>query len=116
MKKLTKTNSNLIKLVKELKEHSSSQKTEFWKKIALELNKPTRKTRTVNLSKIEKYSNDKETVLIPGKVLGDGELKKDITVSAFQFTESAKNKIKSKLTIRELLQKNPTGKGVRILG
>lgn len=107
---------HLVALIKQLKEHSAKQKTDFWKRIALELEKPTRRKRTVNLSKIEKYAKDKETVIIPGKVLGTGELKKDVTVSAFQFSDSAKNKIKNKLTIKELLQKNPTGKGVRILG
>ena len=116
MKKQTKTNKNLVALIKELKEHSSKQKTNFWKKIALELEKPTRRKRTLNLSKIEKYTKDKETVIVPGKVLGMGELKKDITVSAFQFSDSAKNKIKNKLTIKDLMEKNPTGKGVKILG
>ena len=116
MKKLTKTNTHLVALIKQLKEHSAKQKTDFWKKIALELGKSTRRKRTVNLSKIEKYAKDKETIMVPGKVLGTGELNKDVTVSAFQFSESAKKKIKNTITIQELLDKNPTGKGVRILG
>ena len=116
MKKLFKTNSTLVELIKELKTHSASQKTDFWKKIALELEKSTRRKRTVNLAKIDKHSKDKETVIIPGKVLGTGSLKKDVIVSAFQFSESAKSKIKNKLSIQELLKKNPTGKGVKILG
>ena len=116
MKKLTKTNPHLVSLIKELKEHSAKQKTEFWKSIALKLEKSTRNQKSVNLKIIEKYSLNKEIILVPGKVLGEGELTKDLTIVALNFSESAKDKIKNRLTIKELLHKNPTGKGVRIIG
>lgn len=115
MKNQTKTNEKLVSLIKELKTHSASQKSNFWKKIAIELEKPTRKSISVNLSHINKHIKDKEIALIPGKVLGTGDYEKTNEVAALQFSDSAKIKIKNKLTIHELFKKNPTGKGVRIL-
>lgn len=115
-KEITKTNPELISLIRDLKVHSSKQKTDFWKKIALHLEKSTRKMPAVNLSHIEKNIKENETALIPGKVLGTGTFNKNNQVAALSFSKSASEKLKHKLTIRELMKNNPTGKGVRILG
>ncbi|MBU1245525.1 MAG: 50S ribosomal protein L18e [Nanoarchaeota archaeon] len=109
-----KTNTNLIELIKELKTLSIKNKVGIWKAIAKELEKSTRRKRAVNLSKIDKVANDKEIIVVPGKVLGNGELKKDITIAAYEFSESANQKIKNKLTIKELMSKDP--KKIRIIG
>ena len=111
-----KTNKNLTELIRKIKEHAGRENSAFWKKIAKELEKPTRMRRKVNIKKINEYSKDKEIVLVPGTVLGEGELDHDVTVVAFRFSESASEKIKNKMSILELLEKNPKGKDVRILG
>ena len=97
-----------------------AQKSKLWKRVAFDLQKPTRQRREVNLYKIERYARDGEIILVPGKVLSGGEIHRKVDVAALSFSEQAKKKIveaKGKaLTIGELLQQNPEGKNVRILG
>ena len=98
------------------------KKTEnkIWKRVTKELSKPTRIRPKANLSKIDKHSKDKETILVPGTVLGTGELTKNITIAAYKFSKAAQekiNKAKSKsITIEELLKNNPKGEKIRIIG
>ncbi len=113
---MKKTNENLRKLVQEIKEHAGKNNSAFWRRISRELEKPTRRMRKVNLYKINRSAKTNETVVVPGVVLGIGELDHDVNVAAFRFSDAAAKKIKNKMTIKELLSKNPTGKDVRILG
>src|SRR3989344_298378 len=113
------TNPHLIELISELKELSRKQNVNLWSRIAEELEKPTRQRRNVNIYRIDKYTKDDETALVPGKVLSIGQLNKKIKVAAFQFSEQAKEKINSigkAITIKELIQENPKGNKVRIIG
>lgn len=110
------TNENLRGLIISLNQVSRKLKIPLWKRIAEELSRPTRSRRSVNIQKIEKHSKDGETVIVPGKVLGTGDLTKKVKVAAFRFSDSAKLKIKSPMTIEQLLKENPKGKGVRIIG
>ena len=116
MKRTGPTNDNLRKLIIDLNTISKKLKIPLWSRIAFELNKPTRKRREVNLRQINSYINDGEIALVPGKVLGDGDLTKKAKVAAFRFSESAKAKLKDSLSIEELVKENPKGKGVRIIG
>jgi len=58
-----------------------------------------------------------ENKIVPGKVLGQGELKNKVKIVALSFSEKAKEKLKSKetLTIIEEIKKNPEGKDIQIL-
>ncbi|MBA7688989.1 hypothetical protein ES703_97481 [subsurface metagenome] len=73
----------------------------------------------VNLEKIDKETKEGETVVIPGKVLSQGEINKKVKIIALRFSEKAKEKLlKSKsefLSIIEEIKKNPTAKRIRIL-
>ncbi len=60
--------------------------------IAAALSSPARQEIKVNIEKIEKEGKD--AVIIPGKVLGTGEIKKKVNVCAFSFSKDAKEKIK----------------------
>jgi large subunit ribosomal protein L18e len=70
--------------------------------------------------KINKFARDGELIVVPGKVLSVGEIKKQVEVAAVNFSDEARKKIilaKGRtLTMRELLKENPEGKKVRILG
>ncbi|MEK6939045.1 MAG: 50S ribosomal protein L18e [Nanoarchaeota archaeon] len=118
VKRTGPTNYQLKLLVTELQPHTI--KSRFWKRVLEEVNKPSRQRREVNLYKIEQFAQEGETVLVPGKVLSVGELKKKVDVAAMNFSAEAKQKIteaKGKVySISELLHKNPEGKKVRILG
>tara|TARA_Y100000310_G_scaffold267387_1_gene279353 strand:+ start:363 stop:710 length:348 start_codon:yes stop_codon:yes gene_type:complete len=110
------TNIHVKNLIQDIKENASKEESGFWKRIRKELERSRRNRREVNIERLEKHTKDKEVVVVPGKVLGDGELNHEITVAALQFSEKAKEKIKKTMTIKELLKENPKGKGVRIIG
>ncbi len=120
MQRLRKTNDMLISLVSELKKKAHENKAPIWRDIALRLEKPARSWAEVNLSRLAAYVKKDEYVVIPGKVLGAGELEIPITVAAFSFSDSARRKIKNaggrSISIRKLVEIKPNGKGVRIIG
>ncbi len=97
-----------------------ARESRLWKRVAEDIAKPTRQRREVNIYKINAVAREGETILVPGKVLSLGELSKKVDVAAMNFSSEARRKIleaKGKaLTIAELLQQNPEGKNVRIMG
>ena len=116
---MEKTNINLRNLIGELKKVSSEQDVKIWKRLALDLEKSTRSKRIVNLSRLDRFTSDNEVIVVPGKVLGTGDLNHKLTVAAFSFSESAKEKINTKgktMSLSELLQSNPKGNKIRIIG
>lgn len=118
-KNFERKNENLKAQICELKKAYIENKVPAWKKIAEELSKPSRNMRIVNIYKIEKYAKEGEIVVVPGKVLGDGELTKKVTVAAYKFSDSAREKISKSgkiITIQELLKNNKKASKVRILG
>ncbi len=107
------------RLIEDLKKAAIAQQSPLWKRIASDLEKPTRQRRSVNVFSIDESSADGDIVIVPGKVLGEGSLTKKVTVAAYSFSDSAMTKINRSgkaLTIHELLQANPKGQKVRILG
>lgn len=119
-KNMRKTNPALINLIHELKKQSQEKEIALWKDIALRLEKPLQNWSEVTLDRLDQTLQDKETALVPGKVLSTGRLTKKIDVAAWAFSEKSKEKIKKAggkpLTIAELLKKNPEGKNIRIVG
>lgn len=118
MKRVQK-NQQLMQLLQLLKQTAIDNKAHVWKRVASDLEKPTRRRRIVNVYKIEKYAKDNEIVVVPGKVLGTGDLNKKVTVAAYTFSEEAYKKISEKgsaISIKELVEKNPDGKKIRLLG
>lgn len=114
-----KTNPRTPVLISALKEGSRQNEVAIWRDVAKRLEKPGKNHAQVNLSKINRYAKDGETVLIAGKVLGSGLLDKAITVAAFNFSLTAVEKITSLggqcLTIEQILEENPKGSGIKIL-
>ena len=47
----------------------------------------------MNVTKIGKLANGSEPVVVPGKVLGSGDIKKPVTVYALSFSKEARKKI-----------------------
>ena len=118
MRRTGPTNYQVVILLESLKQKAIDSL--FWKRVVKDLEKPSRQRRTVNVYKIDKFAREGETVLVPGKVLSVGNLSKKVDVAALHFSDEARRKIESAngkaITINELLQENPEGKKVRILG
>ena len=120
MRKINRTtNEHLNALVSSLKKQSYEQEAKIWHRLASDLEKPSRKRKAVNLSRLNRNTKENETVVVPGKVLGSGSINHGIVIAAFAFSENAKvqiEKAKGKcLSIAELAKKNPKGKDVRII-
>lgn len=118
--KTNKTDPNLVRLINDLKKESREKETAIWRDIALRLEKPSRNWAEVNLSRLERYANEGDIIVVPGKVLGAGALNKKVTVAAFKFSAAARKAIEDaggkNITIPELVEQNPQGNGVRIMG
>jgi len=97
----------------------ASKKNDKWLEVSHILSMPRQKRTNMNLDKIDKEAKAGETIVVPGKVLSEGEISKKIKVVAFGFSEKAKEKIlKSKSevsTILEEIKNNPDAKGIKIL-
>ena len=115
IKTIRKDNSQLVSLIQKLRIATKP----IWRKVAYELAKSRRARIEVNLRKLDTYVKNGETILVPGKVLGSGQISKKATVAAFAFSGSAKQLITQAggktITIEELLSNNPEGKNVLIL-
>lgn len=120
MKRTGPTNPYLMELISELKKKSNVDGARFWKRIASDLEKPSRDRRIVNLSKINRVTKQGEIIVVPGKVLSDGDLNHSLTIAAWQFSNKAVEKINKKkakaISIYELMKTNIKGKRVRIIG
>jgi len=119
MKRTGPTNPILKDLIQELRKKASEHGCNIWKRIADDLEKPTRERRIVNLYKINNSTKENETVIVPGKVLSVGDLDHAVNVAAFNFSKAALDKINKKgkaIPIKELIKEDPKGKRIRILG
>ena len=105
-----------IELVKTI---IAAKKNDGWLKIAGILSGPRGKRIDMNLEEINIKTEDRETIVIPGKVLSQGEINKKVKVIALSFSEKAKEKLlKAKCEVSSILEeinKNPQAKDVRIL-
>ena len=114
------SNPILQNLIHELKKRSTEQSINLWKRVAIDLEKPTRQRRVVNLSSISRHTKENEIIVVPGKVLGAGDLEHKLTISAFQFSDGAKEKIEKAgakiVPLLDLSRENPSGKGIKIIG
>ena len=119
-KPVSKTNPNLVGLIGDLKAQSRETGAPLWRDVALRLSKSRSNWAQPNLSRLSRHAQDEKYVLVPGKLLGSGEVNGKQTVAAFSFSSGAREKIEAAggktMTIAELMEKNPKGKGVYILG
>jgi large subunit ribosomal protein L18e len=113
-------NKEQQELVKKLYELGISQKAPAWRRIAQELEKPTRNRRVVHVAKLDKLAKEGFTLIVPGKVLSTGKATKKLSVVAHQFSATAAEKIKyaggSIITLEEFLGKKPSAKKIMIVG
>ncbi|MDX1813698.1 MAG: 50S ribosomal protein L18e [Candidatus Bathyarchaeia archaeon] len=119
MKEPKSTNPELIKLIRFLKKQGREKEASIWRDVAKHLAKAKQRRVAVNLSRINRYTQKGDSVVVPGKLLGAGALDHTVTVAAFSASEKAKAKLaaaKAKyLSITELMEKNPKGANVKII-
>jgi len=114
----SKTNPKLQNLIADLKSVSRDSGANVWQDIADRLEKPLRTHAEVNLGRIERYAQEDETVVVPGKVLGSGVLEKNVTVAAVDFSGTARTKIDQAgeaVSLEQFVEQNPEGSNVRVI-
>jgi len=93
-------------------------KRRIWKKVSKKLSGPRRNQVEANLYRINKKTKNNDVIVVPGKILGLGELDHKLTIACLTFSKSAKNKIEASgsklISIEELLEKNPKGENIKV--
>ena len=115
---MSKTNPRLNSLIADLKSTARDSGSDVWEDVAERLEKPRRTHAEVNLGRIERYAQEDETVVVPGKVLGSGVLSKEVTVAAVDFSGTAQTKIDQvgeTMKLEQILEQNPDGVNVRVI-
>jgi large subunit ribosomal protein L18e len=120
MRQTKSTNPELLKLIQYLKQQSREKDAAIWLDVAEDLSRPSRKRVAVNLSKLNRVTDSNATIVVPGKILASGTLDHAVTVAALDASDGAKAKLaaaKAKyLSITELVESNPQGSNVQIIG
>jgi len=92
----------------------------IWKAVIKELSRSRSNRKEVNIGQLAHVTKDKEVVIVPGKILGSGEISHRLTIWCFTISEAAARKILDAggkiLPLDSLVKKYPDGKGVRIIG
>jgi large subunit ribosomal protein L18e len=120
MPKAQPNNPELLSAIRSLRKKARESNAPIWQDVADSLHVSKRRRIAVNLSRLNRHTKAKETVVVPGKVLGSGTLTHPVSVAAFSFSDQARFKIiKAKgkcLSISDLLEANPQGSNVKIIG
>lgn len=108
-----KTNPELVKTI------IAAKKNQAWFNVAEILSGPRNKRVNLNLEEIGKNIKEGKIIVVPGKVLSQGDMIKKLDLVALSFSEKARDKLlKSNCKISSILdeiKKNPDAKGVEIL-
>ena len=103
-----------------LRKAAKGNKAPIWKDLGHRVSGPRSNKSEVNLGKLAQVTKASEIIMVPGKVLGTGNLGHKLTVCAFSVSETAVKKIANVggkvVTLEDLIKKYPDGKGVRIIG
>jgi large subunit ribosomal protein L18e len=114
-----KGNPELLRAVHELRLAARTHDAPLWRAVADRLERARHQTPAVNVGQLERIAAADETLVVPGKVLADGDLTKKLTVAAFAYSTGARTKIHAAggaaLTLHDLLKAKPDGAGVRIV-
>src|SRR5438552_5563282 len=120
MAKTPKTNPHLEQVVRRLREVSRETNAPIWRDVAERLERTRKNWSEVNLSRLSRYTEKGEQIVVPGVVLATGEITTPVTVAAFRTSIAAQKKIEAAggraITLVELATLNPKGSGVRIMG
>ncbi len=95
-------------------------KAPIWRALEEELAGPRANRRKINVRRLAEVTKASEVVVVPGKILGTGNLGHKLTVCAFAISETAAKKVIESggkvVTFEDLIKRHPDGKGVRIIG
>jgi large subunit ribosomal protein L18e len=95
-------------------------KAPIWKEMEHRLLKTKISKREVNVDKLSNYTKEGDIVIVPGKVLGGGNLGHSVVIYSYSISKLAAEKITTAggkiLELQDFIQKYPHGSGVKIIG
>lgn len=90
-----------------------------WFNVAKAVSVSTQRQSRVNLEEIDKQTKTGETVVVPGKVLSNGNVTKKVRIAALGISEKALEKLKETksefVSILDEIKKNPKAEGIKIV-
>jgi large subunit ribosomal protein L18e len=93
-------------------------KRRIWKQVSKKLSGSRKQRIEANLYRINKKTKNNDVIVVPGKILGVGNLDHKLTIACLNSSSSAKTKVESSgsklISIEELLELNPQGEKVKI--
>ncbi|MGC2288465.1 MAG: 50S ribosomal protein L18e [Thermoplasmata archaeon] len=114
-----KENPELARVIIELRKAARAHKASVWRAAAERLSRPRHQVFPLNVGHLERLAAAQETIVVPGKLLAEGNLTKSLTVGAISYSSEARSKVHAAggqaLSISDLLKSHPDGKGVRLL-
>ncbi|HIQ23857.1 MAG TPA: 50S ribosomal protein L18e, partial [Pyrodictium delaneyi] len=117
-KRTGSTNIIVRRTIRVLKSAANKNNAPIWRYVAELIDRPRRLRVEVNLSKINRYTQSGDVVIVPGKVLGAGSMDHPVTVAALGFSRQAVEKIRAAggkvVHILQLIEENPRGSRVKI--
>jgi large subunit ribosomal protein L18e len=91
----------------------------FWKRVESLLSRPRSRLAEVNVGKIARLTQKGDRVVVPGKVLGKGEINHSVTIAALSFSSTALSKLRSAgckvMRLDEFTMVEQKGSGVKII-
>ena len=118
-KRTGSTNIIVRRTIRVLKSAANKNNAPIWRCVAELIDRPRRLRVEVNLSKINRYTQSGDVVIVPGKVLGAGSMDHPVTVAALGFSRQAVEKIRAAggkvVHILQLIEENPRGSRVKII-
>lgn len=91
----------------------------FWRSVERLLSRPRSRMAEVNVGKIARLTGQGDRVVVPGKVLGKGEISHSVTVAALSFSSAALAKLRSAgctvMRLDEFARLEKKGLGVKII-
>jgi large subunit ribosomal protein L18e len=97
----------------------AAKKNKNWNAVAAVLAGSKKNRSNLNLEEINEEAGEGEILVVPGKVLSQGEIKSGLKIVALDFSEKAKEKLLNAKcevsTMLEEIKKNPEAKGIKVL-
>ncbi len=91
----------------------------FWRSVEKLLSRSRSRMAEVNVGKIARLTGQGDRVVVPGKVLGKGEINHSVTVAALSFSSAALTKLRSAgctvMRLDEFARFEQEGSGVKII-
>ncbi|MFX1562382.1 MAG: 50S ribosomal protein L18e [Promethearchaeota archaeon] len=116
---MTTTDENRQRLLIALKRQSRNPGGRIWRILYERFQAPRRSRVSVNVAELQRHFTKGHVMVVPGKVLGDGNITDKLEVAALIFSGKARAKIEAAggkcLSIEELMNVNPSGKNIMLI-